>query len=82
MVENKLVADGGGFIEDITSGVETLLNVESFGKFGVSSQSAPTFSAEGVSFYTGNTGASDVVIEGGTYDIHHDPGIGSVKLSI
>lgn len=82
VIENKLIVEESGLVEDITSGVGTLLNVESFGKFGVSSRSAPTFSAEGVSFYTGNTGASDVVVEGGTYDVHHDPGIGSVKLSI
>jgi len=82
VIENKLVVEESGLVEDITSGVGTLLNVESAGKFGVSSQSSPTFSAQGISFYTGNTGASDVVIDGGVYDIHHDPGIGSVKLSI
>lgn len=82
IIENKLVIEATGTVSDTTVGLNPLLDVESSGKFRISPQSSAPLSAEGTSFYTPNTGVSELIIEGGTYTVHHDPGIGSVKVVI
>ncbi|PSS43137.1 hypothetical protein C6401_13915 [Arthrobacter woluwensis] len=82
IIENKLVVGGVESSEDFSSGVDTFLDLDGSGKFKVLPKSAPTFHASGISFYTEKTSASEVIVEGGTYGLSQEPGIGTVRASI